>query len=185
MGLVLVTAPAAEPVSLDEAKEQCRVGDAASDVILERLIKAARHHCEEETRRAFITQTRRLTLDDFPASPIRLTPRLLTVVSVVHEDLDFDDVTLDSDDYALSADEEPGQLTSYLGWPATSGRPGNVRVTFTCGYGAAASNVPEPIRHAILLCVNHWYDHRGDDDPPDLPPAVGRLLLPFTVHEVV
>jgi uncharacterized phiE125 gp8 family phage protein len=185
MGLVLVTAPAAEPVSLDEAKAQCRVGDTASDALLTRLITVARHYCEEETRRALITQTRRLTLDDFPVTPIRLTPRLLTVVSVVHEDADFDDVALDGDDYALSADEEPGRLTPRLEWPTTSGRPGNVRVTFTCGYGAAASNVPEPIRHAILLCVTHWYDHRGDDDPPDLPPAVGRLLLPFTVQEVV
>jgi hypothetical protein len=65
--LTLVTSPDEEPVSLAEAKSWCQV-DLTSDAVTDGLIAAARGWCEEYTRRAFVTQTWRLTLDAFPGN---------------------------------------------------------------------------------------------------------------------
>ncbi len=67
-GLALVTPPAAEPVTLTEAKSWLRVDsdDNTQDELIGELITAARNYCEKETGRAFCTQTWNLTLDRFP-----------------------------------------------------------------------------------------------------------------------
>ena len=70
-----------------------------------------------------------------------------------------------------------------LAWP-TPGRAANgIEIAFVAGYGAAAADVPAPIRQAILLLVAHWHEHRepvaiGDADAP-VPPTVSDLLQPY------
>jgi len=51
------------------------------------------------------------------------------------------------------------------------------------GYGAAASDVPQPLRQAVLLLVAHWFERR---EPVELgsaletvPMTVGGLLAPY------
>src|SRR5665647_77528 len=36
-----------------------------------------------------------------------------------------------------------------------------IELDVTVGYGAAAVDVPEPLRQAIRLLVGHWYENRG------------------------
>src|SRR4051812_29149332 len=57
MRLVVVTPPAAEPITLDEAKAQCRVDTTDDNALLTSLIVTAREYCEHVTRRAFINRT--------------------------------------------------------------------------------------------------------------------------------
>ena len=69
MALVLVTPPAEEPISLDEAKSDMRV-DAdftEHDALIEGYIAAGRQHAETICRRAFVTQSWRITADRFPS----------------------------------------------------------------------------------------------------------------------
>ena len=66
MPSVLVTAPAAEPLTLAEAKLHLRVDDTADDALIGALITAARQHAEHDTRRALVTQTWKLALDASP-----------------------------------------------------------------------------------------------------------------------
>ena len=72
MGLQLVTPPAAEPVSLSEAKEHSRITGTDEDDLITTFIEAAREYCEEYQNRAYITQTWDLSLDEFPDSPYSL-----------------------------------------------------------------------------------------------------------------
>ena len=62
----MTAGPAVEPVTLFETKAQLRVDTDDEDVLLAAMIRAARVRCEQYTRRAFVTQTIRYTLDCLP-----------------------------------------------------------------------------------------------------------------------
>jgi hypothetical protein len=68
-GLVRVTDAEIEPLTVDEVTRYVRGLDDEATTI-ELLIAAARGQAEHETNRAFITQTWRATLDDFPRSNV-------------------------------------------------------------------------------------------------------------------
>lgn len=82
MSAYLVTAPAAEPLSLADAKAFVRVEHGDDDAIIASLIAAARNHIEALTRCVLITQTWRLVLDRWPDGG-RIVPRIGPVQSVV------------------------------------------------------------------------------------------------------
>ena len=47
------------------------------------------------------------------------------------------------------------------------------------GYGDATTDVPETIRHAMMLMVGHWYDNReqtGFDELSNIPFGYEALL---------
>lgn len=78
--IVLITPPAAEPVTLSDVKLQLGFGPmqdsdrAASSILDDKLrafIIAARQDCENYTRRAFLTQTWLLRRDSFPGHNFR------------------------------------------------------------------------------------------------------------------
>jgi uncharacterized phiE125 gp8 family phage protein len=56
-------------------------------------------------------------------------------------------------------------------------------VAFTAGYGDEASDVPEPLRHAIKLLVAHWFEQREPvvlgAAAQEVPATVAGLLLPY------
>ncbi len=63
MQLKIITDPAAEPLLLEAVKNHLKVDGAEDNVLIKALIKSARLTAENETGRAFITQTWRLYLD--------------------------------------------------------------------------------------------------------------------------
>lgn len=193
MGLSLVTAPASEPVTLTEAKLHVRQDGTADDTPITSLITAAREHCENETRRAFITQTWKLTLDGFPDSGVIRIPRpnLLTVTGITYVDDDGVTQTLAANQYTVITDTLPGEIhEAYdVDWPTTRAVPNAVAVTFTCGYGATAASVPGPIKSAMLLAIGHWYTNRESvvtgTIATELPMAVDSLLGPYRYIEAI
>ncbi|MCH7832391.1 MAG: phage head-tail connector protein, partial [Proteobacteria bacterium] len=64
----VVTAPAHEPVTLDELKEQENIplDTTDHDVLLWRFIRTAGQACEAWTGKRLVTQTRDFTFDAFP-----------------------------------------------------------------------------------------------------------------------
>ena len=66
----LLTGPASEPVSLDDAKAFLASIPRDEDALVTSLITAARLHVESITGRALIAQSWRVVLDDWPASRI-------------------------------------------------------------------------------------------------------------------
>lgn len=182
MTLVLVTAPAAEPVSLADAKDWLRVTDTNSDTLITNLIASARQAVESETSRALITQTWEMRIDDFtphradrsralymhrpfPAMEIPKPP-LQSVVSIKYIDVNGVLQTLASSVYAVAIPSGPfAQNGSYRlandqSWPDTLTDADVVRVQFTAGYGAAPTSVPMALQHAILHLVADLYAYR-------------------------
>src|SRR3989440_8781126 len=67
MSSILLTAPAAEPVTLADARAYLRVAHSDDDAVIAALIAGARSHVEAQTGRALITQTWRLIRDAWPS----------------------------------------------------------------------------------------------------------------------
>lgn len=190
MGLVRTVAPATEPVSLTEAKAQCRIDGTAENDLLTALIAAARTHLEEITWRALITQTWRLTLRGFPTcnAPIYLPrPPLIAVSSITYVDTAGTTQTLASGDYTVDAAAEPGTIEPAWGlsWPLTRDQPAAVTITYTAGFGNAAA-VPSDLVHALKLLIGHWSENReavAEGGLTEVPLAVQALVAPWLVRD--
>ncbi len=162
-----------EPVAVAEAKTHCHITHSKEDAAVGRWIQAAREHVENITRRQLVTAQYRLTLDDFPQTtrqnPYReiILPLgcLQSIGSVQYLDTDraWQTLTVD-DDYISDEDGDYARVVpaGSTVWPTTDVQPiGKVRVTFTCGYGDAAADVPEVIRGAVLKIVEYSNASRG------------------------
>lgn len=184
MALTLVTAPATEPVALADAKAHLRVDATTDDTLISALITAARQYAETVTRRAMVTQTWDLTMDEWPDSDriIVPLPPLQSVTSITYKDTDGTASTLATTEYIVDTKSEPGRIVLAYGkdWPTTTLYPaGAITVRFTAGYGEATA-VPQGIKQAILLLVGHWYEQREAVN-------VGNIVnpLPFAVDALL
>ena len=162
MGLSLLEAAGAKPVSLAEAKAQCRVDGSDDDVLITRLIGMATERAEALTGRVLVTQKLRLTLDGFPVDSLEVPcPPLASVQEVSYLDTAGARTVLAGTEYQVVTDELIGRLLPAWGkaWPSCRVVPGSVRVDCTAGYGAAAA-VAESIRSWILLAIGTLYSQR-------------------------
>lgn len=195
MGKALVTGPPLDPVSLAEAKAHCRVFIPDDDGLIAGYLLAARQFVETNLRRVLMTQTWEVTFDygwpsktwkqeriELPFSPVQ------SVVSITYIDSTGATQTLTSDQYKV-ARTDTGEwviVPAYgASWPSVRREMAAVTVRFVCGYGSNPSDVPEPIRQAILLLVGHWYENREainvGNIVTELPLAVDALLFPYRV----
>lgn len=165
MGAVSIkTAPQVEPVSLDEVKLFARVDGSVEDALLETLIVASRRAIENYLKKAIIEQTLVLSMDWWP-EPLNLPrPPLLSVVEVRTVAEDGTTTTYSSDYYYVRTDTTPGQIIIRNGVtpPLNTDRYyGGYEVEYKAGYGNDPNDVPETIRHGLLLLVTHLYENRS------------------------
>lgn len=187
MSLVLTGGPAVEPVTLAEAKAHLRVDGSAEDTLISSLIITSRLHVEAALGLAMITQSWSYFLDAWPPGDVLALP-LRPVQSIAAVKLYAPDESVEvvpSDIYLLDGAGTPARLVRHgsLPWPKPARTANGIEVAFVAGYGAAAANVPAPIRQAILLLIAHWYEHRepvaiGAASAP-VPPMVADLLQPY------
>jgi uncharacterized phiE125 gp8 family phage protein len=183
MGLKLITPPAAEPVSLSEAKEHLRITGTDEDALITTFIEAAREYCEEYQNRAYITQTWDLSLDEFPDSPYSLPkPPLQSISSIKYYDQDGTEDEFNASNYLVDTASVKGRVSLAYGksWPSVGLQPMNgVIIQFIAGYGDAGSDVPERIRNAIKVLVGQIYENREATDIKE------HLEVPFAVHALL
>lgn len=151
--------PASEPVTLAEAKAQCRVDSSDEDALLNGLIEAARDYAEAycgtplEIRTATIKCDGFNDFDHFPIVP------LATVTGITYVDSAGATQTLSADVYEARADKLVASIVLKSGqsWPAVQSGS-RITVTATIGY----ANVPSSIKQAMLLLIGQWFDQRAD-----------------------
>jgi uncharacterized phiE125 gp8 family phage protein len=165
-GLVRTAAPDAKPVSLAQAKKQCRIDFADDDDLVQGLLDAAIAQVDGPSGAgiALITQSWRLSLDRWPRPSIvvPLGP-VQTIDSLQYIPFGATALTtLDPSGYAYDLDAEIVRIRPdpTMGWPQLQPGPGAIKIAFTCGYGDNQTSVPVDIQQAILLLVSHWYEHR-------------------------
>ena len=184
-----LSTPAAEPVTLTQAKQQLVLDSAytADDALISGYIIAARQYCERLMQRNIYNRSVLLTLDYFPlasesmfgsdqysyvSSYIRSLsicppkPGLVSVQSITYLSTANTTVTLSNSAYVVDTTSEPGRIMPAPGtfWPYQNEYlPGQVQVTYTSGThgdGLVVDDCPQTIKLAILLLVSHWYAHR-------------------------
>lgn len=191
MPLVMTNVPALEPVSLAEAKALVRIDTSTEDALIQSLILTSRLHIEAALGIALITQGWRLMLDGWPQhDTLDLPLRPVQSIGAVRVlAADGTPTLIDAGDYRLDAVRAPPRLIRNAGaWPQPGLARNGVEVDLVCGYGASASSIPEPIRHALLLLIAHWYEHR---DPIEVgsaaarvPDAINLLLEPYRIKRL-
>lgn len=183
--LTLVTAPAAEPVALDDVKRHMRLDEGAFNADVTSLIKSARIMAETITRRALILQTWDYKLDAFVSEFSVPLPPLSSVTSIKYIDTDGVEQTLSAANYSVDTDSEPARIKPAYGltWPSTRDVMNAVVIRFIAGYGASATDVPEPIRQAIKILVTHWFENPELISPliKQTPMSVQSLLGNYRV----
>jgi uncharacterized phiE125 gp8 family phage protein len=171
--LRLITPPAEEPVTLDEAKQHLRVEMPDEDALILGLIAAARAQVETRTKRALATQTWELGLESFcwsdspwgvcsdRGSSHRLPwPALQSVTSITYLDATGTRQTLSTSVYQVITGT-PGRVGLAYGqsWPVVRSEPDSVLIRYVAGYGGASA-VPDALKAAIKLLVGHLYENR-------------------------
>jgi len=149
-------------VTLSEAKDQMRITGTDEDTLINRLIDAATSYAEELLHRKLLTQTCIDYLDAFPTVIRPEWSPLVGITSIQYIDTDGATQTWSSAEYDVDTDTVPGRVQPAYGedYPDIRDDMNAVTVTYTAGYGTAASDVPQEIRHWILLAVAHLYEHR-------------------------
>jgi uncharacterized phiE125 gp8 family phage protein len=175
----LIIAPATEPVTLDELKAHLRYESAAEDSLMTRLIATARAHVEAATRRVMITQAWRAYLDRWPAKRKVLLP--IAPIAEISEVRVFNDAGEASiimpTSYSLDAARTPNTLILQAAILAPTAYANGIEIDMACGYGNA-SDVPTPLREAVLRLAVQWFEQRVE---------TGRLTLslPSSVIEAL
>jgi uncharacterized phiE125 gp8 family phage protein len=180
-----VTPPAAEPVTLTEAKLHLREDGTDQDSLIEGLITAAREYVES-TGRLLMPCVVRQYFDCFPEGDyLRLSPLpIRSIASVGYLDSDGDTQAIT--DYTADVVSEPARLQEpETGWPVTDDVVNAAWVDINAGY-TSASAVPRALKQAILLLVGHWYENRESvvvgTTTAELPLAVETLMRRWAVY---
>lgn len=210
MALKRVTAPATDPVTLDEAKAQVREDSSDFDTEITAFIKAATGFVEGPKGylgRALIDQTWDYYLDAFPCWDTNIRsirwgqwisyieiplPPLIEVAGVFYTDTSGVEQTFDPAFYTVDTASEPGRiaLKSGASWPTLSGGTVNaVRIRFRAGYLDTSSPpvaaVPYEIKAGILLYIADLYQNRENsvigETAVELPFAAKALLKPHRI----
>jgi len=171
MILNLITAPATEPFVLAEMEDHVRLpGQLTEERALgESLITTVRQLAETVTKRALITQTWELTLDEFPAGRDAISlplPPLQKVNSITYIDAAGVTQTYAANLYRTVQDSHTAYLFPIYGerWPSTLNDVAVIKINFTCGYGPISPlteyNIPGPILQWMKLNFANYFENR-------------------------
>ena len=205
-GLNLISPPAIEPVSLDQAKSFCTVsrGFTDDDQLISGLISAAREVAETYIRRSIFNQSWLLTLDNFPLFWGRSTvkniaessfpysyffegvtiklprPHCVSVSSIQYLDVNGDSQTLSSSNYVLDTNSEPARLipAPNFYWPtATVYIPGSVQIEFVSGtWGDGVEVNTCPQNVVTAISLLAAHFYGNREGAAPIPDAFYRLL---------
>jgi uncharacterized phiE125 gp8 family phage protein len=206
LNTIVLIEPLFEPVSVEEAFVQLRLGDPKSEDVaahpfysmIQRNIRTAREQVELMTNRALVEQTLRATFTSFPCAGRGLQllrQPVIRVLSVVYYDASNDVQLVDEGDWYLTDDRLP-HLRFVDGWasPSIYTRGGAVRVDYVAGYGGggspvttqeeAAANVPASLKDAVLIGVEILQGAMSPADRQALEAARASLVSGYTIHTV-
>lgn len=181
---VRITAPSEQPITLAEAKAQCRVRTADFDAEIQGFLDAAVDHLDGwrgTLGRCLISQGWRQPYRAFARRLVLPFPDV-SAVTLNYTDVDGSEQTVLPENYDVIASFGGVMvvLKPSFDVPDTMDEDATpVWVDFTAGYGSAA-DVPSGIKQAIKLLVSHWFVHREAVDQPmqSLPMGLDALTKP-------
>lgn len=184
MHAIALAGPAVEPVTLAEIRTYLRVDDTSEDDLLAALAMAARRTVEAAARIALVSQAWRVSLPRVPRGGVVALP-LAPILSVdaVHLVTAGGTSEVPAEHYAIDLGTEPARVTLDPDAIVAGASVRGLTVDVTAGFGPAPSDVPQPIRLAILRLAARWYAERGDGARASvgpLDPDIAALVAPYT-----
>lgn len=177
--------PAAEPVSLAEAKEYLRIGGDGEDGLVGSLIAGARARIEALASVAMITRSLRVTMDWWPRGavekrtvvmPVRPADELIAV-RVFNGSGVAQTVT---DRFKLARGRSARLVWTDGAFPWPGQRYNGIEIDYAAGFGEEPDDVAEGLRLAVKRLAAHAYHNRdGDTLNGPLPSDVAGLISPW------
>lgn len=167
-----------EPVTVDEAKAQCRVTNDAENALIASYIAAAREWVENYTGHILVQREMTEQRECFGRFiEIRRWP-VISVDEISYVDSEGDDQ--DFADFVARTGVFPARVYPEASWPSLDTN-GVASVTYTAGY--AAGDEPRALLQAMLLLIGHWFSIRGNvslgQTPQEIPLATTALCEQF------
>ena len=156
---VRTTAPTLqqEPVTVAEARKQCRIADSITyhDEELAALIQSAREMVENDTGIVCYTGSHTYQMTEWPDGDLFELPDtrpVTSITSITYLDTDGTSQTLATTVYQLQtgAVKQFVRLKYGQSWPALRGDIHGITVTFVAGYATVLA-VPPMVKLAVLL----------------------------------
>ena len=188
MSMILAVPPAAEPITLAEAKAYLKIDAQDEDLLVQSLVTAARVHLEALTGRAFVTQTWRIIRDIWPANGILALPIApIASISAVRVTTASGVVSVPLTGLRLDGRGAPARLSWAAAPPSPTVGMAGIEIECVAGYGAPA-DVPAPLAQAIRLLAAHWFENRGvisvGHEVAVMPRSVEALVAPYIVRRI-
>ena len=190
MAMMLLLGPAVEPVGLADLKAWLRIDADDEDGLITALITSARLSLETATGKAFITQSWRLVLDQWPGPPVVNVPlaplQSLTAARIYNADGTTSALNIDDFLIETAALQTP-RITLFKRQPPPLRPVSGIELDVVAGYGSDGSMVPATLILALKLLVAFWFENRGDEPsgiPLRWPDEISRLVAPFQTRRV-
>jgi uncharacterized phiE125 gp8 family phage protein len=167
-----LVAPTEEPVTLAEALTQCHADAGVEDDWFEARIRAGRQKVEDYVKLSLMPQTWVLLVSGdipnriyLPRSPVQ----------------DIESVTIQGDATASAEKVLPLALINDIvpAWLILPDLNGLLRIEYRAGCNTP-SDIPQPLKDAILLYVSHSYENRAGE--ADIPKAFYDLIEGYRLH---
>ena len=181
MAYKIITLPASEPISLDDARTHLRVdGDNGQathydDALIAAQLSAARSWVQDYLGYIVAPTTIEMALDAFPDCPLALEGGAVqSIVSVSYIDIAGDEQSMSLSDFYLDDYSSQNWLVPKAGtsWPSALQVANSVKIRYVVG----ASYLDPMIRAAILLMLCHLYENRENNS------TMQTHKLPFDVE---
>ena len=178
---VRVVLPSAPAVDINTAIAHSRLDREHDFLTVQRLLTVATEMVEDYTGLGLIEQTWQQTFSAFPLGGIVLARRpLLEVVSVTYADAAGVEQTVPELDYhasGIGSAQLRGRVQAVSGavWPVAGTAADAIAITYTVGFGTSHRDVPELIKHAVLMDFATLYEYREN-----LVDGRGATEIPLT-----
>ncbi|WGY71947.1 head-tail connector protein [Burkholderia cepacia] len=148
--------PAEEAITLDLAREHCRIDGDDEDVLLKGNIVAAREALEGELSRPLLPQECRVRIDSFPPDRVLLWNDVIEIIDVSYTDDAGARQVLPPAAYRVM---DRAYLVARKAFPYGE----DVQVRFRCGAFETPDAVPESLIAWMLLQLGTLSEHRESE----------------------
>lgn len=177
----LITDTSGDAVALATVRQHLRLpNDSDTNDLLAIYTNTARLSIEKETGFSLLNETWELAIDEQPSSNqilLRQSP-LVSVTHIKSYDSSDTESTFSSSKYTVDTVAGRVFLNDAESWPDSLRQHRSLVITYVAGH-SAESDIPFPIRQALLLYTGELWENRED---AGIPPQVRALINQYKTN---